>query len=86
MPRQIKSAGAASFSPLYNQGEVETGVGAEFLEFDLGFKAILGFHYHVYEFVSVGVPLFDPAQVSGAAFVVDDEWHNSMAQAFLQHK
>ena len=28
--------------------QVETGVGVEFLEFDLGFEAVLGFHYHVH--------------------------------------
>jgi hypothetical protein len=61
-------------------------MGVEFLEFDLGFKAVLGFHYHVYQFVSVGVPLFDAAQIPGTAFVVDDEGHNVMAQAFLKHK
>ena len=66
--------------------EVQTGVGVEFLELDLGFEAVLGFHYHVYQFVSVGVPLFDPAQVSGAAFVVDDEGHHIVAQTFLEHK
>ena len=65
-------------------GEVETGVGVELLEFDLGFEAVLGFHYHVYQLIAVIVPLFDTSEVSGAAFVVDDEWHNSVAQAFLK--
>jgi hypothetical protein len=66
--------------------QVETGVGVEFLEFDLGFESILCFHYHVYKFVTVVVPLFDASEVSGAAFIVDDERHNAMAQAFLEHK
>ena len=38
--------------------EVQTAVGVELLEFDLGFEAILGFHHHVYQFVPVGVPFF----------------------------
>ena len=38
--------------------QVETAVGVEFLEFDLGFKAVLGFHYYVYQFVPVIVPFF----------------------------
>jgi len=29
-------------------GEVKTGVGVEFLELDLGFEAILGFHYDIH--------------------------------------
>ena len=66
--------------------QVQTGVGVEFLEFDLGFEAVLGFHYHIYQFVPVVVPLFDATEVSGAAFVVDDEWHHIVAQTFLEHK
>ena len=66
--------------------QVETGVGAELLEFDLGFEAVLGFHDYVHQLVSVGVPFFDAAQISGAAFVVDDEWHHTVAQAFLEHQ
>ena len=65
-------------------GEVKTGVGAEFLELDLGFEAVLGFHDYVYQFVPVVVPLFDASEVSGAALIVDDEWHNIVAQAFLK--
>ena len=65
-------------------GEVETGVGVEFLELDLGFEAVLGFHHHIHQFVPVGVPLFDATEVAGAAFVVDDERHDIMAQAFLK--
>ncbi len=61
-------------------------MGAEFLEFDLGFEAVLGFHDYVYQFVPVGVPFFDATKVSGAAFIIDNEWHNVMAQAFLEHK
>ena len=38
--------------------QVETGMGVELLELDLGFKTILGFHYHVYQFVVVIVPFF----------------------------
>ena len=59
-------------------------MGVEFLEFDLGFEAVLGFHYNIYQFVSVIVPFFDAADITGAAFVVDDERHNIMAQAFLK--
>lgn len=65
-------------------GKVQAAMGVEFLEFDLGFEAVLGFHYHVHKFVSIGVPLFDAAQIPGAAFVVDDEWHHIVAQAFLK--
>lgn len=61
-------------------------MGVELLEFDLGFEAVLGFHYHVYQFVAVDLPLFDTPEIAGAAFVVDDEWHNAVAQAFLEHK
>ena len=65
-------------------GEVETGVGVELWEFDLGLKAVLGFHHYIHQFVAVVVPFFDATEVSGAAFVVDDEWHNAVAQAFLK--
>ena len=58
--------------------QVEAAMGAEFLEFDLGF------HYHVYQFVPVVVPFFDATEVPRTAFVVDDEWHNIVAQAFLK--
>ena len=61
-------------------------MGVELLEFDLGFEAVLGFHYHVYQFVAVDLPLFDTPEIAGAALVVDDEWHNAVAQAFLEHK
>ena len=64
--------------------QVEPGVGVELLEFDLGFEAVLGFHYHVHQFVVVFVPFLDTPEVAGSAFVVDDEWHNAMAQAFLK--
>ena len=66
-------------------GEVETAVGVEFLEFDLGFEAVLGFHYHVHQFVPIIVPLFDATQIPGAAFVVYDEGHHIVAQAFFEH-
>ena len=33
--------------------QVEAGVGVEFLEFDLGLEAVLGFHHHIYQFVPV---------------------------------
>ena len=59
-------------------------MGAEFLELDLGFEAVLGFHHHVHQFVPVVVPFFNAPKISGAAFVVDDEWHNAVAQAFLK--
>ena len=64
--------------------QVETAMGAELLKFDLGFEAVLGFHYHVYQFVLVNLSLFDATEVSGAAFVVDDEGHNIVAQTFLR--
>lgn len=56
-------------------------MGVEFLEFDLGFKAVLGFHDYIYQFVAIGVPFLDAAQIPGTAFVVDDEGHHIMAQA-----
>ena len=59
-------------------------MGVEFLELDLGFEAVLGFHDYVYQFVPVVVPLFDTTEVAGAAFVVDDERHHIVAQAFLK--
>ena len=43
-------------------------MGVELLEFDLGFEAVLGFHYHVYQFVPVGVPFLDTTEITGAAF------------------
>ena len=61
-------------------------MGAEFLELDLGFEAVLGFHYHVYQFVVVIVPFFDVADIAGTAFIIDDEGHNVVAQTFLEHK
>ena len=64
--------------------QVETGVGVELLEFDLGFEAVLGFHDDVHQFVTVNLPFFDTPEVTGAAFVVDDERHNAVAQAFLK--
>lgn len=66
--------------------QVEAAVGVEFLELDLGFEAVLGFHYHVYQFVTVIVPFFDATKVAGSAFVVDDERHNIVAQALLEHQ
>ena len=39
--------------------QVETAVGVEFLELDLGLEAILSFHHHVYQFIAVIVPFFD---------------------------
>lgn len=65
-------------------GKIETAMGVEFLEFDLGFEAVLGFHYHVYQFVPVCVPFLDALKVAGSAFVIDDEGHNIVAQAFLE--
>ena len=38
--------------------QVKAAMGVEFLEFDLGFEAVLGFHYHVHQCVPVGVPFF----------------------------
>ena len=61
-------------------------MGAEFLELDLSFEAVLGFHHHIYQFVPVGVPFFDAAQIPGAAFIVDNEGHHIVAQAFLEHQ
>ena len=66
--------------------QVETGVGVELLEFDLGFEAILGFHYHVHQFVVVIVPFLDAPEITGSPFIVDDEGHHIVAQAFLEHK
>ena len=64
-------------------GEVKAAVGVELLEFDLGLEAVLGFHYHFYQFVAVNLPLFDTTEMTGTAFIVDDEWHNAVAQALL---
>ena len=61
-------------------------MGVEFLEFDLGFKTVLGFHYNVYQLIAIIVPFLDATEVTGAAFVIDDEWHNAVAQAFLEHQ
>ena len=61
-------------------------MGVEFLEFNLGFEAVLGFHHHIHQFVPVGVPFFNAPEVTGAAFVVDNERHNVVAQTFLEHK
>ena len=61
-------------------------MGVELLEFDLGFEAVLGFHYHVYQFVPVVVPFFDATEVSRTAFIVDDEGHHIVAQALFEHK
>ena len=59
-------------------------MGVELLEFDLGFEVVLGFHYHIHQFVPVIVPFLDATQIPGSAFIIDDEWHNAMAQAFLK--
>lgn len=40
-------------------GKVKAAMGVEFLKFDLSFEAVLGFHYHVHQFIPVVVPLFD---------------------------
>ena len=66
--------------------QVQTGVGVELLEFDLGFEAVLGFHHHVHQFVPVGVSFLDTTEITGAAFVVYDEGHDIVAQAFLEHQ
>ena len=61
-------------------------MGVELLEFNLGFETVLGFHDYVHKFVSIGVPFFDSAQVAGAAFIIDDKGHYTVAQAFLEHQ
>ena len=61
-------------------------MGVEFLELDLGFEAILGFHYHLHQFVPVSIPFFNATQIPGAAFIIDDEGHHTVAQAFLEHQ
>ena len=66
--------------------QVETAMGVELLEFDLGLEAILGFHYHVYQFVPVVVPFLDAPEVAGSAFVIDDKGHHIVAQTFLEHQ
>ena len=66
--------------------QVEAAVGVELLKLDLGFEAVLGFHYHVYQFVTVIVPLFDTTKVAGAAFVINNKGHHIVAQTFLEHK
>ena len=59
-------------------------MGVELLELDLGFEAFLGFHDYIHQFVVVNLPFFDATEVAGAAFVVDDEGHHIVAQAFLE--
>ena len=59
-------------------------MGVELLEFDLGFEAVLDFHDYVYQFVVIVVPLLDATEVSGATLIVNDEWHDIVAQAFLE--
>ena len=49
----------------------------------ISIKLTLGFHDYVYQFVPVGVPFFDAAEVTGAAVVVVDERHHIVAQAFF---
>ena len=44
------------------------------------------FHDHIHQFVAVGVPFLDATEVTRAAFVVDDEGHNVVAQALLEHQ
>ena len=61
-------------------------MGVELLDLDLGFEAVLCFHYHVDQFVVVVVPLFDAPEIPGTAFVVDDEGHHIVAQAFLKEE
>lgn len=46
-------------------------MGVEFLEFDLGFEAVLGFHDYIHQFVAVIVPFLDSPEVAAAAFAVD---------------
>ena len=36
--------------------QVQTGMGVELLEFDLGFEAVLGFHDHIYQLIPVVLP------------------------------
>ena len=60
-------------------------MGVEFLEFDLGFEAVLGFHHHVHQFIPVVVPFLDATKVAGPALIIDDERHYAVAQAFLEH-
>ena len=63
--------------------QVETGVGAEFLALDLGFEAILGFHYHVYQFVPVVVPFFDTTVVTGTVLIINDERQSNQNNRYL---
>lgn len=64
--------------------QVQAAMGAELLKFNLGFEAVLGFHHNIYQFVPVAMPFLDATEVTGTAFVVYDEWHYIMAQAFLK--
>ena len=84
------SASGAEFLHIHNSvllvvgREIQTGMGVELLEFDLGFEAILSFHHHVYQFVVIFMPFFDAAEVSESTLVDNDERHNIVAQAFLK--
>jgi len=60
-------------------------MGVEFLEFDLGAVTLLGFQDYFQEGVLVFVPGFDALDISRPAFIVQDEGHYVVAQAFLEH-
>ena len=53
-------------------------MGVEFLELDLGF------HHHIYQFISVIVPFLDTTEITGSALIIDDKRHDIMAKAFLK--
>ena len=55
-------------------------MGAEFLELDLGFEAVLSFHHYVHQFVPVVVPLFDASEVAGTALIVEYVCADSLAR------
>ena len=57
----------------------------ESLQLDLGFKPVLSLHHHINHLEPIIMPFFDSAQVPGPPLVIDDERHNTVAQAFLEH-
>ena len=57
----------------------------ETLQLDLGLKSLLSLHHHINQFIPIIVPFLDAPEVSGSALVIDNEGHNAMAQALLEH-
>ena len=54
------------------------------LQLNLGVKAALGFHHHFRENAGIIFPFPETFQISVAPFVVNDEGHHIVTQAFLE--